>query len=335
VIDECVAHGQRGCPQKVRFIREAIRRAQAQIGLVDQGGGLERVIAPESGASALRDVFQLVIKGRQQLCGDAPDFRGRRAVHERLIGWGIGGAHEKDSSLVVVAGMGFLSGFREYSFFRKNDRMSLSHHGSAELASRAAPATTALGLLGRVKGVLFAPKSEWLSIARECATPARVYTAYVMPLAGFAALIVFLRFSLAGRAPLASAATLSAVTFGSQLLGVYAVSLIVNALASSFGGVRSQSQALKVAAYACTPVWIAAPFTSFPALSTPAQVVAGIYYTYLLYLGSSVLMKSPRDRALGYATTVVLSSIIFGIVLTLVGGALAEALHVSHYRALG
>jgi hypothetical protein len=231
--------------------------------------------------------------------------------------------------------MRFRSGYRGYRFREKTYRMSLSQHTSAELGSRAPASGAAPGLPGRVKGILFAPKKEWLFIARECTTPARLYTGYVMPLAGFAALITLVRFSLVNRAPLASAAALAAVIFGCQLLGVYMVSLIINALASSFGGAHSPFQALKVATYACTPIWIAALLISFPAVSTPTQILAGIYYTYLLYLGLSMVMKSPRDRALGYATTVVLSSIILDIMLTLVSGALADAIHVSHYRAFG
>ena len=45
--------------------------------------------------------------------------------------------------------------------------------------------------------------------------------------------------------------------------------------------------------------------------------------------------KSPRDRALGYATTVVLSSLILGIVYVQASAGLGEALHLGHYHAFG
>jgi hypothetical protein len=48
-----------------------------------------------------------------------------------------------------------------------------------------------------------------------------------------------------------------------------------------------------------------------------------------------VLMRSPRDRALGYATTVVLCAILLGIVFTQVGAGLGETIHVGHFRAFG
>jgi hypothetical protein len=46
-------------------------------------------------------------------------------------------------------------------------------------------------------------------------------------------------------------------------------------------------------------------------------------------------MKSPRDRALGYATTVVLSLIILGIVFAQVSASLGAAIHMSHFHAFG
>jgi hypothetical protein len=206
---------------------------------------------------------------------------------------------------------------------------------AAESAITAPPSSAAPGLPGRVKGILSAPQSEWLLIARECTTPARLYIRYVIPLAALAALVALLRVWLVSRAPLLSALVLSTLTLGCELLGVYLVSLIINALAPSFRAARNQQQALKVATYAFTPVWVAAIFVPFPSLSTPMQLLGGLYHIYLLYLGLSVVMKSPRDRALGYATTVVLSSIILGIVFTMLGYSVGELLHVGHYRAFG
>jgi hypothetical protein len=102
-----------------------------------------------------------------------------------------------------------------------------------------------------------------------------------------------------------------------------------------FRAVPSPGQALKVAAYASTPLWLSAVFIPFPAVSVPLQFLAGLYHTYLMYLGLKGLMKSPRDRALGYATTVVLCSIILGIVFVQVSASLGENLHLGHFRAFG
>jgi hypothetical protein len=204
--------------------------------------------------------------------------------------------------------------------------MSYSPQTSAGIDSTAPSASMAPGFLGRLKGMLFAPRSEWCQIARERTTSKRLVVGYITPLAGVATLIALLRFSVTARVPLPNALTMAVLTLGFALMGLFVVALIINALASYFRGVHSQSQALKVTAYASTPLWLSCIFLPFPTLALLAQFLAGLYHTYLMYLGLEVLMRSPRDRALGYATTVVLSAVILGIVFTQVGAGLGETI---------
>ena len=183
--------------------------------------------------------------------------------------------------------------------------------------------------------MLLAPKTEWLLVARESTTLRRLFLGYVLPLAGLAALVALGRFSMALRAPPSSIVAMVAVTLGFQVMGVYAVALIINALAASFRGVPSRTHALKVTVYAFTPLWVSSLFIPVPLLSVPLLFLAGLYHTYLMYLGLKGLMKSPRDRALGYATTVVLCSIVLGIVFTQLSAGLGRTLHLGSFRAFG
>lgn len=195
--------------------------------------------------------------------------------------------------------------------------------------------SVAPGLFGRVKGMLFAPKTEWLLVARESTTTSRLFFGYIMPLAALAALIALARFSQVHGASLWSVVAIVALTLGFEVMSVYVVALIIDAVALYFRGVPSRGQALKVASYAFTPLWLSSLFMPFPTLSVPLQFFAGLYHTYLMYLGLKGLMKSPRDRALGYATTVVLCSIILGIVFTQLSVVLGENLHLGRFRAFG
>jgi hypothetical protein len=183
--------------------------------------------------------------------------------------------------------------------------------------------------------MLFAPRTEWLIVARESITRRRLFFGYVIPLAALSALLELARFSMFSRAPLVSIVAVVALTLGFEVMCVYAMALIINAVALYFRGVPRPGQALKIAAYSSTPLWLSAVFIPFPTLSVPLQFLAGLYHTYLMYLGLKGLMKSPRDRALGYATTVVLCTIIFGIVFVQVSASLGEALHLGHFRAFG
>jgi hypothetical protein len=119
------------------------------------------------------------------------------------------------------------------------------------------------------------------------------------------------------------------------LLGILIMAFIIDAFAAFFGGVRNRRRAAATAAYSSTPIWIATVFVLFPSVWAPLYLLAVAWHTYLLYLGLRVLMKAPRDRVLGFATTIVLCSILLEIVFTLVSVALGGATHMNPYRVFG
>ena len=183
--------------------------------------------------------------------------------------------------------------------------------------------------------MLFNPATEWTRVARENTTPARLFCGYVLPLAALAALVALARFSKTVHVPPTGVLAMVALTLCFEVLTVFVVAQVINVIAVPFRGVPGRGQAMKVATYAFTPLWVAALFIPFPTLSVPMLFVAGLYHTYLMYMGLQVLMKSPRDRALGYATTVVLSSIILYIVFTQISASLGDTLRLGHFRAFG
>jgi hypothetical protein len=182
-------------------------------------------------------------------------------------------------------------------------------------------------LLERVKNMMLQPSAEWQVIAPETTTIGQLYTGYVMPLAAFAALLSFLHISVIGvevpfagitRMPLASGVTTALLTFGMSLLGLLLVGLIINALAPTFAGTRDYRQALKVAGYSFTTAWLSSVLSLSPVLPTLLQLVALCYGIYVLYLGLPVLMRSPRERALGYTATVIVCTLLLGVLFMIV-----------------
>jgi hypothetical protein len=222
--------------------------------------------------------------------------------------------------------------------------MSVHHNSSSEL-TQAAPISSAVpGVLDRMRGMLFAPREEWSLIERESTSPTRLYATFVLPLAILAALVALIHVSLVGateplggtvRVPLRSGLTTAALVLVCGLLGILIVAFIIDALAAFFGGVRNRRLGAATAAYSSTPIWIATVFVLFPSVWPPLYLLAVAWHTYLLYLGLGVLMKAPRDRVLGYATTVVLCSILVEIVFTMLSVALGGATHMNPYRAFG
>jgi hypothetical protein len=180
-----------------------------------------------------------------------------------------------------------------------------------------------MNVIERVKKILFEPQTEWLVIDVERTTTLELYTGYIMPLAAIGPLAMLIGLSTMGvnvpfvgtmQVPFLSLVTQTIVTYVMGLVGVYVLALIVNALAPMFSGVGKMSQALKVAAYSATSAWVGGIFNLLPALSL-LGVLAAVYTLYLLYLGLPVLMKSPPERAMGYAVTVVIAAVLLFVVI--------------------
>jgi hypothetical protein len=184
----------------------------------------------------------------------------------------------------------------------------------------------AMNIIERVKRILLSPRTEWEVIDAESTTPAELYTRYIAPLAAIGPIAQLIGYSAFGitvpfvgtyRVPIGSAITQAIVMYILTLVGTYVLALIIDALAPTFSGQRSQIQALKLAAYSLTASWVAGIFALIPGLRI--LTLLGLYSLYLLYLGLPVLMKTPREKALGYTVVVIVAA----IVLSLITGAIA------------
>ncbi len=186
-----------------------------------------------------------------------------------------------------------------------------------------------MDIVGRVKGLLLAPRAEWPAIAREPGDAAHLFANYVGYLAVIPAVAGFVGGSLVGF-PVGGVGMVR-IGFFSGLLyaifgylmtfaGVYAVALIVDALAPHFGGVKNFANALRVSAYFPTPFWLAGIFSMLPGLSFLG--ILGLYGFYLLWLGLPVLMQSPQDKAAGYAVAVAVCAAVVALAIAVILGGL-------------
>jgi hypothetical protein len=99
-----------------------------------------------------------------------------------------------------------------------------------------------------------------------------------------------------------------------SLVMVFVLALIIDALAPTFEGTKSQIGALKLSAYASTASFLGGVFSLIPSLSI-LGALAALYGIYLIYIGLPVLMKCPPDKALAYTAVVVVCAIIGGVVI--------------------
>lgn len=179
-----------------------------------------------------------------------------------------------------------------------------------------------MNLVERVKRILLSPRTEWEVIDAESTTPAQLYTGYIVPLAAIGPIAQLIGYSVFGisvpfvgtyRVPLGSAITSAIIAYVMALAMPYLLALIIDALAPTFNGQRSQIQALKVAAYSSTASWVAGIFALIPGLRL--LTILGVYSLFLLYLGLPVLMKSPKEKAIGYTAVVIVAAIVLFILV--------------------
>ena len=179
-----------------------------------------------------------------------------------------------------------------------------------------------MNLSERVKGILLKPKQEWQTISGEATTIPELYKTYIVILAAIGPVASIIGMSLVGisipfarlfRVSIFASISSAVVHYILTLVGVYVLALIIDALAPSFSGEKSMNQAFKVATYSYTPGWIVGVVGIIPALSP--LMILGLYGLYLLYLGLPLLMKSPREKSLGYTVAVIIAAIVIFVVI--------------------
>lgn len=196
-----------------------------------------------------------------------------------------------------------------------------------------------MNLVQRIQDILLKPKETWPQIAAEPATTQSLYRDWLLILAAVPAVAGFIGMSVLGmgafgfsyRVPLVSGLVHMVVSYGLSLVMVYVLSLLVNALAPTFGGTPDRLAALKLVAYGSTAGFLGGLFQLLPSLSVIGLVFA-LYSIYLIYLGLPVLMRSPPEKSAAYTAVVVVVGIVAGMVV----GALSSAvLGASHQMGAG
>lgn len=177
-------------------------------------------------------------------------------------------------------------------------------------------------LFERAKDIIMSPKTEWGVIDSEPSTIGGIYTSYVIILAAIGPLAMLIGHQAIGiygfKPPMEYSIAWALITYVLSLVAVYVNSLIIDALAPSFGGTKNSLNAFKVAAYSATAAWLAGIFGIIPMLGILA--ILGLYSLYLLYLGLPRLMRVAEDKAIGYTVVVIIVQIvIYAICMWLVG----------------
>ena len=177
-------------------------------------------------------------------------------------------------------------------------------------------------LVQRVKSILLQPREEWPVIEGESTSITDIYKSYVLPLAAIGPVSAFIHailfgnsfFGITHRPSFLSALTSAVVSYIFTLIGVFLIALVIDFLATRFGGVANRNNAFKLAAYSATAAWVAGIFQLVPGLGM--LTLLGLYGLYLFYVGVPVMMKAPQDKALIYTVAVVVVGAIAGLMVS-------------------
>jgi len=172
-------------------------------------------------------------------------------------------------------------------------------------------------ILSRAYGLLREPKKEWEQIRAEETTVPNILIGYVAPLAAIPPVCDLIGSALFNRLLTiepGEALIRAVVTWLVSIALVFFLGVLINAVAENFDADRDDLAAQKIAAYSLTPAFLSGVFSLWPPLWW-LSLFALAAMVFLMYRGLPILMKAPADRALAYAGTVTVATMVAGIVL--------------------
>jgi hypothetical protein len=184
-------------------------------------------------------------------------------------------------------------------------------------------------VIQRARSLLVSPRTEWPVIAAEPATVTSLYREYIMIMAAIAPVCEFVKVSLLGyawhgfrvyRRGIGVGLADAIVEYVIALIAVYVLAVIIESLASNFGGQPNRVQALKVVGYSYTASWVAGFAQVLPGLYGLFALAGMIYSVFLLYLGLPGTMKAPPEQAGGYTAVSAIIALVVGWVIALITG---------------
>ncbi len=185
-----------------------------------------------------------------------------------------------------------------------------------------------MDLVQRAKAMVLSPAAEWRAIESESGDTRYLFANYVAMLAAIAPVCGLLRRGIFGWG--GPRGHMHHFGFFPSLFGalvhylmafvvVYAMAVIIDGLAPTFSGQKSQENAMKLAVYSMTPAWLAGVFALIPGLGF-LRFIALLYSIYVFWLGLPILMKPPQDRLGPYALAVIACGIVLSLIVSAIVG---------------
>ena len=170
-------------------------------------------------------------------------------------------------------------------------------------------------VLNHVWGLFFQPKKEWKSIKNERCTVGRCFGSHVLILAAIPAIAGYIGTTQVGwsfggfevhKLTAQSAKQIAILTYLTMLVAVFSLGMAIHWMGQTYGSKQTLPQAIALAAYTATPLWLMGFFFLYPVLwfNMLIGLPALAYTIYLLYTGVPVMMSVSQERGFLFASAV-------------------------------
>jgi len=170
-------------------------------------------------------------------------------------------------------------------------------------------------VLNHVWGLFSQPKKEWKSIKEERCTVGKCFCSHVLILAAIPAIAGYIGTTQVGwsfggfevhRLTTESALQIAIITYLTMLVAVFSLGKAIHWMGQTYGSKQTLPQAIALAAYTATPLWLMGFFFLYPVLWVNMLIglPALAYTVYLLYTGVPVMMGVSQERGFLFASAV-------------------------------
>jgi hypothetical protein len=179
--------------------------------------------------------------------------------------------------------------------------------------------------ISHVPGLFTHPDREWARIAEDRHSLPGIVAGHVMLLALIPALAFFYGVTEVGwtlpsgdrvfRMTTDSSVVIIGLFYWAMVVGTAALGYGVHWMSKTYGSDATLSEAMALAAYTNTPLFLAGILGLKPVLwlDLVAGTVAACYAIYLLYLGIPHLMRVPKERGYLFASAVLAVALVMFI----------------------
>ncbi|KXI22161.1 Yip1 family protein [Photobacterium sanguinicancri] len=175
-------------------------------------------------------------------------------------------------------------------------------------------------ILGHLFGLYAHPKQEWKTIDREHegigSSVSHILLIALLPSAFAYISSVFIGWKIGVGEPLfltpGSAMGMSVAMYFALVAGVFALAYLSYWMSHTFGSTPTYTQALELAAYTATPLFMVSIAAIYPHVwfLMVAGLIGIAYSVYLLYTGVPILMHIPEERGFIYASSIVTCGLV-------------------------